>query len=115
MNKIIINGKKELSGAVDISGSKNAVLPILCAALLTDEECVISNVPDITDVQIMIKILSSFGAKIIEQKDLKQVIIRADNIKNKYIDEHLFSSMRASFLTGIGRLGRSQRANLSAV
>ncbi|MBL7092268.1 MAG: UDP-N-acetylglucosamine 1-carboxyvinyltransferase, partial [Candidatus Omnitrophica bacterium] len=61
MEKLVIEGGARLSGAVQISGAKNAALPILAATLLTEEKCVITNVPVLRDVQTMIKILRSLG------------------------------------------------------
>ena len=65
MDKIIIQGGHRLKGEVDISGSKNAVLPIMAAALLSEEESVITNVPSLWDVHTMVKLLRSLGAKAI--------------------------------------------------
>jgi len=57
MEKLIIEGGKQLKGEVKISGSKNAALPILAATLLTDEECVIRNVPRLRDTTTMMKFI----------------------------------------------------------
>ena len=64
MDKLIVEGGYRLSGAVNISGSKNASLPILAAALLTDEPVRISRVPDVSDTNYMIQILSQLGASV---------------------------------------------------
>ena len=64
MDKFIINQSK-LSGTVTISGSKNAALPIMAATLLTDDECVIFNVPDLRDIQTMRGILEVLGKNVI--------------------------------------------------
>lgn len=61
MHKYLIHGSNPLSGEVIISGSKNAALPILAATLLTDEECIIENVPNLMDIQTMIKLLHLLG------------------------------------------------------
>ena len=57
MDKIIIEGRQRLSGSVDISGAKNAVLPIMTAALISDGETKISKVPNLRDTRTMIKLL----------------------------------------------------------
>ena len=57
MGKYIINGKKRLEGEITLQGAKNAALPIMAASVLCGEEVVLHNVPDITDVSIMKKIL----------------------------------------------------------
>ena len=63
MDKIIIEGQHRLSGSVDISGSKNAVLPIMTAALVADGETKISKVPNLRDTRTMIRLLEIIGAK----------------------------------------------------
>ena len=62
--RFIIHGGKHLSGKVKISGMKNAATPIIAATLLTKEECVLKNVPRITDVLRLLDILKSLGAKV---------------------------------------------------
>jgi UDP-N-acetylglucosamine 1-carboxyvinyltransferase len=64
MDSLLIKGGVPLHGEVQISGAKNAVLPIMAATLLTSEPCVIRRVPDLSDVQFMAKILASLGAKV---------------------------------------------------
>ena len=58
MKKIIINGKKELSGTIRISGAKNAAVAIIPAAIITDEEVTLCNVPEISDTNSLEEILS---------------------------------------------------------
>ena len=62
MDSFLIKGGVPLHGEVEISGSKNAVLPIMAAALLTDEPCVIRRVPNLSDTRFMAQILESLGA-----------------------------------------------------
>ena len=64
MDSFLIEGGVPLHGDVHISGSKNAVLPILAATLLTAETCVLRGVPDLSDVDFMVKILRSLGAEV---------------------------------------------------
>ena len=64
MARYVINGGKPLEGAVTISGAKNAVVAILPAALLVKGICRIENVPDISDVRILVDILKDLGAKV---------------------------------------------------
>ena len=61
MQKLIIKGKKILSGSINISGSKNATLPILAAAILTDKLLTLKNIPLVQDVFTMIKLLKFIG------------------------------------------------------
>ena len=94
--RFVINGGKKLEGEVKISGSKNAALPILAATLLTDQICVLKNVPDIEDIHTMLKILRSLGSEI-EFKN-HTVRIQTKHIKQENIDLKLGCKMRASVL-----------------
>ena len=75
MEKIVINGSIPLKGEVNISGAKNAVVAILPAALLARDICRIENIPEISDVSTMIKILRQLGAgvKMIDRSTLEAV------------------------------------------
>jgi len=64
MDKLIINGGRPLQGTVQISGAKNAALAILCASLMAADEVVLENIPDISDVRVMIEIIKHIGAEI---------------------------------------------------
>ena len=64
MAKFIVEKSGPLRGEVSISGAKNSVLPILAATLLTDDECIIDEVPDLKDVTILCSLLASLGVKI---------------------------------------------------
>ena len=64
MDKLLVHGGATLQGSINISGSKNAALPILAATLLTAEDCVISRVPDVSDTNYMVQILSALGASV---------------------------------------------------
>ncbi len=109
MDVIRIQGGHGLSGTLHASGAKNAALPIFAACLLTDEECVIRNVPDLSDVRFMAKILSHLGAEVTET-ELGIWHIRAGNILPE-APYDLVRKMRASIcLLGalVGRLGRAR-------
>ncbi len=94
MDKLVIEGGKSLSGTVEISGAKNAALPILAATLLTDEKCVIGNVPPLRDVFTMIRILRSLGVKVQMQDD--RIVIHPAKYKGYTAPYRLVSTMRAS-------------------
>ena len=64
MSTLLIEGGRRLSGAVDVEGNKNAALPLLAACLLTKEECVLTNVPRISDVEVMARLLLDLGAEV---------------------------------------------------
>ncbi len=96
MEKIIINGGKKLSGSVKVSGSKNAVLPIIIASILAEGESVIYDVPDLTDVHILKDILTELGAKV----DFKNNIFKIDTkgINSWEASYESINKMRASVL-----------------
>ena len=75
MAKLIVRKSGPLHGEVKISGSKNAVLPILAATLLTDEECVIKDAPALRDVDVMCDLLTSLGANVESDLDNNLVIL----------------------------------------
>ena len=64
MSTLLIEGGHRLEGRVAVEGNKNAALPILAACLLTDEECVLTNVPRIGDVEVMARLLLDLGAEV---------------------------------------------------
>ena len=99
MAKYIIEKTGPLQGEIEISGSKNAVLPIMAAALLAEGECEINDVPALCDVDVMCKLLESIGSKITEDYVNKTVIIKTDRIIAEQAPYELVKRMRASILT----------------
>ena len=95
--KIIIEGGKELYGEVAISGAKNAVLKLIAAALLVEDVCIIHNVPDLSDVETMVDLINSLGAKTKYCKISQTIEIDARDITNYVADYAYVSKMRASF------------------
>ena len=79
MSRFVIQGGRPLEGEIRASGSKNAVLPMIAAALLTDEEIVLENVPSIRDVDVMLEIAGQLGADVSRVGD--QITIRAANLE----------------------------------
>ncbi len=94
--KFLVEGRHPLKGEVTVSGSKNAALPILCAALLSQKECVIRNVPDIADIHTLLRIFKSLNVKSLFNANT--VRIDASGLKNSKIPEDLICRMRASIL-----------------
>ena len=95
MDKIIIEGQNPLSGTVSISGAKNAVLPIMTAALMADGVSRIDRVPDLRDTRTMIKLMEIVGAKCsFEKGSLK---IDGSSVDNPEAPYDLVKTMRASF------------------
>ena len=97
MEKFIIQGGVPLSGEIVPAGNKNAALPILAACLLTEEELVVRNVPQIRDVQSMLGLLERLGVKVTWMGD-NEVRLQADEISGTEVDEELADQIRASFL-----------------
>ncbi len=109
MDKIVIEGGRKLRGEVEISGAKNSALPIMAAALLSEEETILENVPDLRDIQTMLKLLRALGCK--AQFDKGRVIIKPGKNLNPVAPYKLVSTMRASIcVLGplIARLGRAE-------
>jgi len=111
MDKLIIEGGLRLKGEVVVSGSKNAVLPILAATLLTDEPCVIKNVPDLRDTHTMLKILRSLGKN--AEFDKGMVSVSSTKHRSFIADYKLVSTMRASFCVLGPILAKLKKAKVS--
>jgi UDP-N-acetylglucosamine 1-carboxyvinyltransferase len=94
---LVIDGGHPLSGRIRVGGNKNGALPIIAACLLTDEECVIENVPRIRDVEIMAELVHSVGADV-EWVDVNTLRIRAAGPIEPAIDRALSVRIRASVL-----------------
>lgn len=93
-----IKGGTPLKGEVKIGGAKNAVLKLMAAAILAKGETVIYNVPDLTDVSIMLSVIEGLGAKIKYNKSEKSVSIDSTNLTSITAKYELVSKMRASFI-----------------
>ena len=104
LNSYIIEGGQRLIGEIDISGSKNAALPIMAASILNEGITVIENIPDIRDVKMMCSILESLGCKITRENN--KIIIDATEIKENEIPENLMREMRSSVIIAGALLGR---------
>ncbi|MDD3570710.1 MAG: UDP-N-acetylglucosamine 1-carboxyvinyltransferase [Lachnospiraceae bacterium] len=112
MSKFIISKSPALSGKVEISGAKNAVLPILCACLLTEKECILNSVPPLMDVYAMMDILKSLGVKV-DYDNVKQVArIKAEKVSKTKEEYEMAGKLRASFLVMGPLLARRQKAKL---
>ena len=110
MESLLIKGGVPLHGEVQVSGAKNAVLPIMAATLLTREKCVIRRVPDLSDVVFMGKILSSLGAEVKSEGDT--LTVQAAKITPQG-DFDLIRKMRGSICLLGPLLGRLHKAQVS--
>ena len=110
MDKFVVHQSK-LSGSIRVSGSKNAALPIMAATLLTDEDCIIHNVPGLSDIRTMIKILEGLGKSINFNKNT--LTIKAKKNKSFVAPYRLVRTMRASFCCLGPLLARRKRAKVA--
>ncbi|TWI00319.1 UDP-N-acetylglucosamine 1-carboxyvinyltransferase [Luteimonas cucumeris] len=97
MQKIVVTGGTPLHGEVRISGAKNAVLPILCAALLTDEPVAISNVPNLHDVKTTLRLLAELGVAV-DENGGSRLTLDARSVHSHVAPYELVKTMRASVL-----------------
>ncbi len=97
MYKYIIEGSFPIKGRIKSSGNKNAALPCLAATLLTDEEVVLKNLPDIEDVQVMVDILKDLGSSVIKSGN-HEYRIKTNDIKKEILPPELSQEIRASIL-----------------
>ena len=112
MARYEINGGIPLQGTVTISGAKNAAVAILPAALLVKGDCRIENVPNISDVRILLEILEKMGARI-RYPEPGVVEINCDNVQVTCPDEELVKKLRASYYLMGALLGRSSEAHVA--
>jgi len=96
MDKFVITGGNQLFGEVEISGAKNAVLPIMAATIIVPGTFTISNVPNLRDTRTMIRLLEIIGCET-EYKENKTLIVNSENCNNPCAPYELVKTMRASF------------------
>ncbi len=111
MSSYIIEGGKKLEGEVNISGSKNASLPIMAASILNKGISKIYNVPNIHDTKMMIEILKELGCKV--KRSGNKVTIDSSNIHSVEISENLMREMRSSVVLAGSLIGRYKKAIFS--
>jgi len=113
MQKLIVKGKKILSGSLNISGSKNATLPILAAAILSDKNIILKNVPLVQDVYTMINLLKFIGLSVkISQKKNTLSILKKKKLKT-LAPYSLLKTMRAGVLVLGPLLAKYKKAKVS--
>jgi UDP-N-acetylglucosamine 1-carboxyvinyltransferase len=111
--KFLVDKSGPLHGEVEISGSKNAVLPIMAAAILTEENCHILDAPVLRDVDVMCKLLSSIGSEVKADYANNVVEIETKHIIAKEAPYELVKKMRASILVMGPLLARTGRARIA--
>ena len=112
MDKLIIRGGARLAGEIRVSGAKNAALPLMCAALLTEEELTLSNVPHLRDVSTMVRLLSQMGVEV-SLDDKLGLSLRAARLTNPTAPYDLVKTMRASILVLGPLIARCGEARVS--
>ena len=107
----IVRGGRRLTGEVRARGSKNCALPLMAAALLTKETCVLHNPPFIRDVAAMADLLTSLGARVELDEKQRTITITADKITSTRTPTAIAASFRASFLVTGPLLSRAGEAS----
>lgn len=112
MEKFVINGGRQLTGEVRISGAKNAAVAILPAVLLSDEPCIIDNLPNISDVATIFKAMQSLGAQI---RPISKSAVEIDprHVNSFVVSKKMAEGMRASSYFLGALLGRMNRARVA--
>ncbi len=112
MDKLVVNCQGELSGSIEISGAKNAALPILMGCLLAETPTRLSNVPHLMDVTTSIQLLASMGVEVLFDENLN-IELDASHLTSKEAPYELVNTMRASILVLGPLLGRFGEAKVS--
>ncbi len=112
MSTLVIHGGRQLSGRVDVEGNKNATLPLMAACLLTDQPCVLANVPRIADVEVMARLLLDLGAEVagIGSSTLR---LQCREVRTDEPDSALVGRLRGSVLLLGPLLARRGRAHVA--
>ena len=111
MDKLVINGSKRLTGEIEVHGSKNSVLPILAACVLSQGENIIHNCPILSDVDAALKILVELGCKV--KREEHTVCVDSSGVNGFEISDTLMREMRSSVIFLGAILGRTGKAVLS--
>lgn len=112
MEQYVIKGGNPLVGEVEIGGAKNAALPILAAALMTDETVHIDNIPDVRDTNVLLEAMKSIGV-IVKRGDRHSVTINAANISSLVVDDDDIRKIRASYYLIGALLGKYKDAEVT--
>lgn len=112
MEQYAIKGGNPLVGEVEIGGAKNAALGILAAAVMSDEPCVIDNMPDVRDTGVMLQAIESIGG-VVDRIDRHTVSISGKNIVDQTIDNDYIKKIRASYYLLGALLGKYKKAQVT--
>ena len=111
MDRYIMKGGNALAGEVFVSGAKNAALGILAAAIMTDEDVLIDNLPDVRDINVMLDAIGEIGA-VVRRVDAHTVRINARTVKEVDVDDDLIRKIRASYYFIGALLGKHRSARV---
>lgn len=112
MEQYVIKGGNPLYGEVEIGGAKNAALPILAAAIMTDETVTIDNLPNVRDINVLLLAMEEIGARI-ERVDAHKVKINGSFIKDVKVDNEFIRRIRASYYLIGALLGKYKKAEVA--
>ena len=112
MEQYVIKGGNPLYGEVEIGGAKNAALPILAAAIMTDETVTIDNLPNVRDINVLLLAMEEIGAKI-ERVDAHKVKINGSFIRDVKVDNEFIRKIRASYYLIGALLGKYKKAEVA--
>ena len=112
MKQYFIKGGKPLRGVVDICGAKNAALPLITAAILTEEPVIISNLPDVSDINLLLEAIAQIGAQV-ERIDRHKVKIIGATVNSCCLNYDYISKIRASYYLLGALLGRFHKAEVA--
>ena len=112
MEKYVIKGGNPLVGEVEIGGAKNAALAILAAAIMTDEEVLIENLPDVRDINVLLQVIGEIGAQV-TRIDAHTVRINGSTIQSYTVDNDAIRKIRASYYLLGALLGKYRRAEVA--
>lgn len=112
MSSVTIIGSHKLSGTISVSGNKNSILPIMASCLISKNSITLTNVPKISDVEVMIKILTDLGVSVSRPRPDK-LVLQANNVKKKSPNYDLVTKLRASILVLPGILARKNEASIN--
>lgn len=110
MAKFVIQGKNKLSGEVRVSGNKNSTFPLIAAALLTAQPTKLSNVPNITDVEVMVDIIRDLGCKVDWNKETSIMVINPSGLSASQINPDLGGKLRGAIVLASSLLTRFGQA-----
>lgn len=110
MKQLVVTGKNRLKGTVKVSGAKNSAVALIPAALLSDGEVTIENVPNISDIDALSEILKYLGAEVVRKNST--IKINARNVINKKIPKEISSKLRASYYFMAALLGKYKKVDM---